>query len=112
MKVIISSTGDRYGRCGIRFTREGAEFDLVDKDDDDRASTPPSIGRKTYGVLADEVKAGRLSILPASQAIALASKESASARISELESELEAAKARIAELEAAKADDKKKGAAK
>jgi hypothetical protein len=101
MKLIISSTSERYGRCGLSFTRSGAEFELLDQDDDKRDATPIGIGRNTYAVLEAEAKRGKLSILPASQAEALASRESASARITALEAELATAKARVAELEAA-----------
>jgi hypothetical protein len=129
MKVFISSTGDRFGRCGFVFKREGAEFE-VDGNVDARDASPPRIGKKTFEVLVDEAKKGRLSIIPASQVGALDSGDAA-ARIAELEralaraaadhdelfahsrkladrataaeSELAMAKVRIAELEAAAA---------
>jgi hypothetical protein len=96
MKVIISSTGERFGRCGFVFKRTGAEFE-VDGNVDATNASPPRIGKKTFEVLVDEAKNGRLSIVPVSPAGALEAGDAAS-RIAELEEALARASADHDEL--------------
>ncbi len=99
MVVIIRSISPRYRRAGIAFSSDGAPFVLLDSEEDKvgEPGEPIGIGRKTYAVLREEVKVGRLSIMPEEGAEPAAA---AISRIAELQQQLAVANARIAELEA------------